>query len=154
MAVPGSQSPPAGARPGRRVMSITSWPLSKCPSRPFSGTPLKRNSLCMDNNNPPAPGRALQPLALAVEVGFEPTEGLPPHTLSRRAPSATRRLHRGRAYPTRPVLPRKRRSGNRPLWPTAAGEEITQQRAAIGGEHAADDLRLVIEAPVTDHIPK
>ncbi|SNQ50333.1 hypothetical protein FRACA_440030 [Frankia canadensis] len=31
----------------------------------------------------------------AVEVGFEPTEGLPPHTLSRRAPSATRRLHRG-----------------------------------------------------------
>src|SRR5437764_6150629 len=34
----------------------------------------------------------------AVEVGFEPTEGLPPHTLSRRAPSATRRLHRRRAY--------------------------------------------------------
>ena len=33
--------------------------------------------------------------ARAVEVGFEPTEGLPPHTLSRRAPSATRRLHRG-----------------------------------------------------------
>jgi hypothetical protein len=30
----------------------------------------------------------------AVEVGFEPTEELPPHTLSRRAPSATRRLHR------------------------------------------------------------
>jgi hypothetical protein len=30
----------------------------------------------------------------AVEVGFEPTEGLPLHTLSRRAPSATRRLHR------------------------------------------------------------
>src|SRR5580692_7185683 len=38
--------------------------------------------------------RALGPRA-AVEVGFEPTEGLPPHTLSRRAPSATRRLHRG-----------------------------------------------------------
>ena len=36
---------------------------------------------------------------VAVEVGFEPTEGLPPHTLSRRAPSATRRLHRRRAYP-------------------------------------------------------
>src|SRR3981081_1606251 len=38
--------------------------------------------------------------AMAVEVGFEPTEGLPLHTLSRRAPSATRRLHRGRAYLT------------------------------------------------------
>src|SRR5260370_5857798 len=38
--------------------------------------------------------RALGPRS-AVEVGFEPTEGLPPHTLSRRAPSATRRLHRG-----------------------------------------------------------
>src|SRR5512142_929290 len=37
--------------------------------------------------------------SVAVEVGFEPTEGLPPHTLSRRAPSATRRLHRRRAYP-------------------------------------------------------
>jgi hypothetical protein len=31
----------------------------------------------------------------AVEVGFEPTEDLRLHTLSRRAPSATRRLHRG-----------------------------------------------------------
>src|SRR6266702_5607033 len=39
------------------------------------------------------------PKSVAVEVGFEPTEGLPPHTLSRRAPSATRRLHRRRAYP-------------------------------------------------------
>ena|SRR5215472_13570818 len=34
----------------------------------------------------------------AVEVGFEPTDELPHHTLSRRAPSATRRLHRRRAY--------------------------------------------------------
>ncbi len=31
---------------------------------------------------------------MAVEVGFEPTEVLPPHTLSRRARSATTRLHR------------------------------------------------------------
>ena len=36
--------------------------------------------------------------SMAVEVGFEPTEELPLHTLSRRAPSATRRLHRSRAY--------------------------------------------------------
>src|SRR5438270_8689977 len=35
---------------------------------------------------------------LAVEVGFEPTEELPPHTLSRRAPLAARTLHRERAY--------------------------------------------------------
>ena len=35
---------------------------------------------------------------MAVEVGFEPTEVLPPHTLSRRARSATTRLHRRRAY--------------------------------------------------------
>src|SRR5260370_3191828 len=41
------------------------------------------------------PGRTL-----AVEVGFEPTEGLPPHTLSRRAPSATRPPHPPRAHPT------------------------------------------------------
>src|SRR5262249_55175517 len=37
---------------------------------------------------------------MAVEVGFEPTEGLPPHTLSRRAPSATKRLHPRPAYRT------------------------------------------------------
>src|SRR3954454_5855968 len=35
---------------------------------------------------------------LAVEVGFEPTEELPPHTLSRRAPLAARTLHRRRDY--------------------------------------------------------
>jgi hypothetical protein len=35
---------------------------------------------------------------MAVEVGFEPTEVLPPHTLSRRARSATTRLHRDGAY--------------------------------------------------------
>ena len=35
---------------------------------------------------------------LAVAVGFEPTEELPPHTLSRRAPLAARTLHRRRAY--------------------------------------------------------
>ena len=34
---------------------------------------------------------------VAVEVGFEPTESFHPHTLSRRARSATTRLHRGRA---------------------------------------------------------
>ena len=36
---------------------------------------------------------------LAVAVGFEPTEELPPHTLSRRAPSAARTRHRRRDYP-------------------------------------------------------
>ena len=46
----------------------------------------------------------LSDLTAAVEVGFEPTEGLPPHTLSRRAPSATRRLHRWRAYLNQPAL--------------------------------------------------
>ena len=35
---------------------------------------------------------------VAVAVGFEPTEELPPHTLSRRAPSAARTRHRGRGY--------------------------------------------------------
>src|SRR2546423_11235990 len=49
-------------------------------------------------------------VTVAVEVGFEPTEGLPPHTLSRRAPSATRRLHRRRAYPN----PRVREGGTYP----------------------------------------
>ena len=39
------------------------------------------------------PGRSGARRSLAVEVGFKPPEGLPPYTLSRRAPAATRRLH-------------------------------------------------------------
>ena len=35
---------------------------------------------------------------MAVAVGFEPTDGLPRHTLSRRAPSAARTRHRGAGY--------------------------------------------------------
>src|SRR5438128_1926156 len=52
---------------------------------------------------------------MAVEVGFEPTEGLPPHTLSRRAPSATRRLHRRRAYPTTGCTPHEAHARSRVL---------------------------------------
>jgi hypothetical protein len=47
-----------------------------------------------------AHGPAHRRRTTAVEVGFEPTDELPHHTLSRRAPSATRRLHRSRAYPS------------------------------------------------------
>jgi hypothetical protein len=39
-------------------------------------------------------------LLRAVAVGFEPTEGLHPHTLSRRAPSAARTRHREGGYRT------------------------------------------------------
>src|ERR1700712_6002565 len=42
---------------------------------------------------------------MAVEVGFEPTDGLHRHTLSRRARSATTRLHRGLAYWTGAFAP-------------------------------------------------
>ena len=45
------------------------------------------------------PGRLGGPESVAVEVGFEPTDGLPHHTLSRRTPSAARRLHRAAVYP-------------------------------------------------------
>src|SRR3954471_10927832 len=36
--------------------------------------------------------------SVAVAVGFEPTEGVNPHTLSRRAPSAARTRYRRRVY--------------------------------------------------------
>ena len=38
------------------------------------------------------------PFNMAVAVGFEPTVSFHPHTLSRRAPLATRTRHRGKAY--------------------------------------------------------
>ncbi len=122
---------------------------------------------------------------MAVEVGFEPTEGLPPHTLSRRAPSATRRLHRRRAYPTTGHTPHEAHAPNRvvnaafntrergrcsiqhapgeapcargppsDLGTAAAREELTKQRAAFGGQHAADNLGLVIETAITNHVPQ
>jgi hypothetical protein len=62
-------------------------------------------------------------------VGFEPTDELPHHTLSRRAPSATRRLHRSRAY-----LSWRRARSSQPL------EEIPEQREAIIGQDLAYDL--------------
>src|SRR6266568_3398595 len=82
---------------------------------------------------------------MAVEVGFEPTEDLRLHTLSRRAPSATRRLHRRRAYRTWPVsLPRcQAASGGGP----ALGEEVAQQGTALVGEHAAQNLGPVRQPP-------
>src|ERR1700685_960783 len=102
------------------------------------------------------------PSSRAVEVGFEPTEGLPLHTLSRRAPSATRRLHRRRAYPTRATrrLARQISSGSAALSRrprgllAAAGEERAQQRRTLVLEHAADHLDAVREPPVAQHIPQ
>jgi hypothetical protein len=46
--------------------------------------------------SPQVPDLRKRLCGLAVAVGFEPTEELPPHTLSRRAPSAARTRHRGR----------------------------------------------------------
>ena len=91
----------------------------------------------------------------AVEVGFEPTEGLPPHTLSRRAPSATRRLHRRRAYPNPRVrggmtFRREAATGVRP----SRGEEVTQQGTALTGENPADDFGAVVQASVPQHVPE
>src|SRR5580704_19060084 len=85
----------------------------------------------------------------AVEVGFEPTEGLPPHTLSRRAPSATRRLHRGRAYPNRGPGGEVLAAG-----PPAGGEELAQHGAALLRQDAADDFRPVVQALVPEHVPE
>lgn len=44
--------------------------------------------------------RGHRSLDRAVAVGFEPTEGVNPHTLSRRAPSAARTRYRREAYRT------------------------------------------------------
>jgi hypothetical protein len=85
---------------------------------------------------------------VAVEVGFEPTDGLPHHTLSRRAPSATRRLHRSRAYL------RLTNSGGRATWGlTALVEELTKDRRALVCEHTADDLDRLPEARIMENVP-
>ena len=80
--------------------------------------------------------------SMAVEVGFEPTEGLPLHTLSRRAPSATRRLHRRRAYLSEQAFRL-----------SALGEECLQERGAVGREDAAHHLDGLTEPRIVQHVP-
>ena len=96
--------------------------------------------------------------SVAVEVGFEPTEGLPLHTLSRRAPSATRRLHRRRAYLTggrsqqgSRCSRRFHRAGRPGLAPP--GEELAQQVCTLLLQHAADHLHVRGEPAVAQHVP-
>ena len=90
--------------------------------------------------------------SVAVEVGFEPTDELPHHTLSRRAPSATRRLHRSRAYLSRSLGGERdaRRTG-RVL--TQFAEEAAQQRRALVREHSADYLDRRAEPRIVQHVP-
>ena len=90
--------------------------------------------------------KAVKPLVRrAVAVGFEPTVELPPHTLSRRAPSAARTRHRGRGY-------RSDRSGAKSLRPVV-GEELAQQLPTLIGEHSAHDLEPVVQPAVSHEIP-
>ena len=69
-------------------MPATSFPALVCPRCAHLGTSASLTRI--------VPGQRLD--CRAVEVGFEPTDELPHHTLSRRAPSATRRHHRRAAY--------------------------------------------------------
>ena len=97
----------------------------------------------------------------AVEVGFEPTEGLPLHTLSRRAPSATRRLHRSRAYPSgwhSRTGGLHRSSGRLPgLSPATqlaqATEEVPKQRGALVAEHVGQNLDWRAQPGVVQEVP-
>src|ERR1700684_971281 len=89
----------------------------------------------------PRPG-ARSAAAMAVEVGFEPTEELPLHTLSRRAPSATRRLHRRRAY---------RRS--EPFRLPALTEESLEQGGALLRQHSPAHLDWRPEPGIMQDVP-
>src|ERR1700691_2642037 len=80
------------------VWSRGGWPLRRRAGSPLSQLITCANVRDMTLSSPDKHAKVVRGPLSAVEVGFEPTEGLPPHTLSRRAPSATRRLHRGEAY--------------------------------------------------------
>src|ERR1700734_304961 len=113
--------------------------------RPPNTTMSSRKNAVLCGSNEHSGSRARSPLLIvaprttrvrpdpvrrvAVEVGFEPTEGLPLHTLSRRAPSATRRLHRRRAY---------RRS--EPFRLPALAEESLEQGGALLRQHSPAHL--------------
>ena len=68
-----------------------------------SSTPPQENCSVSDEPEPTSAGSGYADVLrhhVAVAVGFEPTEGVNPHTLSRRAPSAARTRHRRRGYRT------------------------------------------------------
>ncbi len=79
---------------------------------------------------PVGPSRRL-PCSVAVAVGFEPTEGVNPHTLSRRAPSAARTRYRRRAYQRDTRDSRRRDEGRAAAWRPPIG------RSACTGDDAA-----------------
>src|SRR5215475_16089662 len=93
-------------------------------------------------------------ITVAVEVGFEPTEDLRLHTLSRRAPSATRRLHRGRAYPTRAGADRRAGDARSAAVSAALREELPEQRPAVFRQDSAHHLGAMIEPAVTQDVPE
>ena len=70
---------------------------------------------------------------MAERVGFEPTVELPLHTISSRAPSATRSpLRKSRR---RSVLSRQRSVSAEGRWPTAGGSFSNLQRTPSTGRH-------------------
>src|ERR1700727_3567120 len=126
------------ARQAAMTRNTTWWArATQVMSPPNANTSNTRNSVPWGSSTT-SPRGGLRPEIsrrprMAVEVGFEPTEGLPLHTLSRRAPSATRRLHRGRAYPNSGPV---RVGAVFPQFP----EELPQRRGAVSREDAGDHL--------------
>src|SRR5215211_4970702 len=139
-----------------------------------------RLELRLDGERRASPYRTARrsPCSVAVAVGFESTEAVNPHTLSRRAPSAARTRHRRRGYriitPDRETVPLRRgRRAESAIWSdqavtvadltndalggsgsAVAGEEIPDHRAALILQDSGDHLRTVVEPPVAHDVPE
>src|SRR5918997_3243332 len=80
---------------------------------------------------------------MAVAVGFEPTKGVNPYALSRRAPSAARTRYRRSPYRTYRRHPS-----------AVVSEELSEQGSALVSQDAADDLGAVRRPAVPDDVPQ
>src|SRR5918997_3631209 len=80
---------------------------------------------------------------MAVAVGFEPTKGVNPYALSRRAPSAARTRYRRSPYRTYRCRPS-----------AVASKELSKQGSALVSKDTTDDLGTVRRPAGPDHVPQ
>ena len=84
----------------------TAVPITAIPADRAIGSQIPRT----DSRHAKTPLKA--GFRMAVPVGFEPTEGVNPHTLSRRAPLAARTRHRRLDYLQKHIIEKPRRQLN------------------------------------------
>ena len=148
-----TRGPGEGRRTRHRRLRDRRGPVPRFPAnRPCSSrccsTPARRRARSASNTSSASPcahssrlmGRtAVNRSALAEGVGFEPTRRFPAHTLSKRAPSATRPPLQALAAQRRRTIAAARLCARRPTrYAPASAPRRTRPRSAASGRPGAE----------------